>query len=318
MSQNKSTPYHKKPHKRKTRRAAKIFKEMNCAPTVANQRAVPHSCFTPMVLQQIKTAYNQHHPANPIQSTNPTEIWSELKSRLTTCSSEDCWLSEIKNKEARNYIDSTIFAPDHPSKWKKDPNTWLSNYDIYNVLKQYEVPYKQFHMIQPSPIDFDATPSEMNGSCVEDELCKFSIREQLANGKTKIGMIFNLDDHKKSGSHWVSMFLDLEDNFVFFLDSTGESIPNPIYKLVYRIIKEGLTLSPPKQIHFYENCPVEHQYSNTECGMYGLFFIITMLTGKADTREFSTFIDKIMFFKDRRIPDKYMTKLRKRYFNTPP
>ena len=36
-------------------------------------------------------------------------------------------------------------------------------------------------------------------------------------GKTKIGMVVNLDKHNKSGSHWVSLFIDLNNDQIYFL-----------------------------------------------------------------------------------------------------
>ena len=43
--------------------------------------------------------------------------------------------------------------------------------------------------------------------------------------------------------------------------------------------------------------------------------IITMLSNKAENKVFSNYVDKIRFFKDKRIPDKYVFKFRKIYFN---
>jgi hypothetical protein len=55
-----------------------------------------------------------------------------------------------------------------------------------------------------------------------------------------------------------------------------------------------------------QNHPVEHQFGNTECGMYTLFFIITMLK----TNNYGYFNTSHVF------PDKEMKKLRKKYFNS--
>ena len=49
-----------------------------------------------------------------------------------------------------------------------------------------------------------------------------------------------------------------------------------------------------------------HQYSESECGMYCIYFIIQMLLDKS----FSSFQKK-------KIPDKKMLALRKKYFNSP-
>jgi hypothetical protein len=63
------------------------------------------------------------------------------------------------------------------------------------------------------------------------------------------------------------------------------------------------------------NQRVQHQKGNTECGMYSLFFTITMLTGKTDDIKFKNTREKIDFFKKHRIPDKHVEDLRSRYFN---
>jgi hypothetical protein len=64
----------------------------------------------------------------------------------------------------------------------------------------------------------------------------------------------------------------------------------------------------------HTNGTFEHQYSNTECGMYSLFFLITMLTNKYEDKMFKSIKQKISFFKRHRIPDKYVEQLRNEYF----
>jgi len=292
------------------------FKKMNCSPMVKGKTPVNKSCFTTPVLKQIKEEYNQHHPDNIITSTEPTEIWSELKHRFSTCSKEDCWLKVFDNTEIREKMDEYLFAPDQPDEWKNSPNEWLSNFDIMDVLAQYEVTYKNFKVFGPTPIDFDTRPKELNGHCVWEELCIFNLKKYIDSGKTKLGFVFNLDEHNKGGSHWVSMYIDLTDKFIFYMDSAGEKIPKQIDNLVQRIIKQGIELQTPIHLEFYENHPMEHQMGNSECGMYSLYFIITMLTNKTEKRNFTNFIDKINYFKNKRIPDKCMDNFRKIYFNT--
>jgi hypothetical protein len=46
------------------------------------------------------------------------------------------------------------------------------------------------------------------------------------------------------------------------------------------MIEQGKELSRPIHFKFIQNYPKTHQYSNTECGMYSLFFIITFLIGR--------------------------------------
>jgi hypothetical protein len=289
------------------------IKQMNCNPQVKGKTADSNTCFTNEALQKLKISYNKENPSNRINSTDSKQIWSDLKERMTKCKREDCWLQVIKDPNQREELDKQLFAPDMPDEWKKKPNTWLSNFDIMAVLEQYEKSHPHFKMIGPTPIDFDAKPPEKNGKCVWQDLCTFSLKHCLDKHKTKIGIIFNLDKHDQGGSHWISLFLDLEEKFLFFLDSAGESMPKEVKVLVDRIANEGKTLG--MDIKVYENHPLEHQMGNTECGVYSLFFIITMLTNEADGKKLSSFQDKLHFFKDKRIPDKYIQKYRKIYFN---
>jgi len=314
----KQTKYRKKNYRKKHNKTKKLIK-MNCNPAVKNKTPIKNSCFTPDVLNVIKTAYNEYHPSSKITNTNPKEIWYELKQRLSTCKKEDCWLKEIKDAKIINDLNKHLFAPYQPKEWKKNHSAWLSNFDILDVLRQYEKSHKNFKIIGPTPIDFNSRPDDMNGQCVWEDLCGFSLTRFMKRytGKTKIGIVFNLDRHDQGGSHWVSMFVDLEDKFVFYFDSAGDKIKPEISSLANSIIKQASELQPPNVLEFHQNYPVEHQMGNNECGMYSLFFIVTMLTNKIDepNKIFNNYKDKIEFFKKERITDTYMNKYRNIFFN---
>jgi hypothetical protein len=251
--------------------------------------------------------------------TNPKDIWYDLKQRLSTCKKEDCWLKEIKDANIKNKLIKNIFAPYQPKEWKKNRSAWLSNFDISDVLHQYEKSHKNFKIIGPTPIDFNSRPNDMNGQCVWEDLCDFSLSRFMKKykDKTKIGIVFNLDKHDQGGSHWVSLFVDLEDKFVFYFDSAGDKIKPEIESLANIIIKQASELPNPIVLEFHQNYPVEHQMGNNECGMYSLFFIVTMLTNEIDepNKIFNNFKDKIDFFKKERITDRYMNKYRNIFFN---
>jgi len=76
-------------------------------------------------------------------------------------------------------------------------------------------------------------------------------------------------------------------------------------KLVNRIIKQGKQLKIPINFKFDQNYPVEHQYGDTECGIYSLYFIAHMLEDRHDST----------YFKTHKLNDKYMEQFRKVYFN---
>ena len=306
--------------------STKQFKKLNCSPIVQSERASNMTCYSKQILFNIRDEYNKNHRANShIIGDDPSYIWNQLKNRLN-CESEDCWLKEIKDETLRNKIDKIIFAPDSPPEWRRNPNEWLSNFDILEVLSQYEEAYPNFHFIGPTPIDFDTRLKNRNYMCVENDLCHFELSREIENKKNKIGIIFNLDKHNQKGSHWVSMFIDLEDKFIFYFDSTGDKIPKEINVLKNRIIKQAKSLSSPIHLKYKDSRGVQHQLENTECGIYSLFFIVTMLTGDCKCDDLSghhnienrvnmSLKEKIELFQKGRIPDKYIEKYRKIYFN---
>ena len=279
------------------------LEKVNCSPKSKNE-INDFSCYSNKSLYKLRDLWNARHPDAKIISNTPKEIHEQISKHLSSiCNKESCWL---KQKSQFGKIDSDItdsFAPESPPEWKKNPNTWLSSVDIMNVMKQYEKAYKCFDFIGPSPIDFDT--KKIYGECVWEELCKFSLKEQLKSGKTKIGIIFNTDPHNKPGEHWISMFINIKKNIIYFFNSTGDAPPKQIMDLVDRIIDEGRNLIPAINFEFDTNEGTEHQYGDTECGMYSLFFIVHMLEDKLTTNYLKTHILK----------DKYMEKFRKIYFN---
>ena len=97
-------------------------KTMNCSPLVEGQTVSDDTCYTSDALLKIATAYNKNNPTNKIVSTDPKVIFAELKTKLTKCKKEDCWLSQLPESEQK-YLDEFLFAPDKPSEWKKNAGT---------------------------------------------------------------------------------------------------------------------------------------------------------------------------------------------------
>ena len=280
------------------------FVKLNCSPDNKNENH-NYTCYTEEDLHKLKEMWNARHPDRPIKTSISKDIWHQLKSYYANiCNKESCWIRQMtKNtKMEEELLDA--FSPQAPKQWKKNPNEWLSSIDILEVMNQYEKKYKCFEFLGPSPIDYDS--HQLYGECVWEELCHFKLIDQIKNGKTKIGVIFNLDPHYKGGSHWVSLFINIKKSTIFFFDSAGETIPKQIKKFVETVIQQGLKLENPIKFKFDENHPVEHQYKNTECGIYSLFFIIHMLEDKITGHYLKTHILK----------DEYMQKFRKIYFNS--
>jgi hypothetical protein len=275
---------------------------LKCSPKKGKK--LEFSCFDEPTIYKLKELWNLRHLDTKIETNDVKDIWTQLKTNLAgICNKESCWL---KQQFANGKLDKELkesFAPESPDEWKKNPNEWLNSMDILAVMKQYEKAYDCFDFIGPSPIDFDAR--QHYGECVWQELCEFSVEKQIKMGKTKIGMIFNLDPHTKGGSHWVSMFVNIKKKKISFFDSVGDPVPKQVMELVKRIQKQGSLLRTPIIFEFDQNHPVEHQYGDTECGIYSLYFIVHLLEDKHTSQ----------YFKKHILSDKYMEKFRKVYFN---
>lgn len=298
MTKHKSKKHTTQRRNRKHNKTRK-FKKLNCAPDPT--RGHNFTCYNTKNLILIRNAWNSRHPDVKITSSDPKEIWHKLKTYMSaTCQNELCWLKQqfIKNSLNSDLLHNT-FAPKSPDSWKKKPDEWLDSLNILSVMSQYEAKYKCFDFMGPSPINYD-THYE-NGECVWEELCELQITDLLKKNKNKLGIIFNLDPHYKSGSHWVALFVNLKKGTIYYFDSNGIEPPSQIRKLMNNIITQSASIGIDMvKAHNTRR----HQYSNSECGMYSLYFIIEMLKD----RPFQYFLNK-------RVPDKDMRKFRKVYFN---
>jgi hypothetical protein len=279
------------------------YKKVNCSPKPKDELN-EFTCYTNDSLINLRDHWNARHPDVKINSNSPKEIHRQLAEHLKDmCNNEACWL---KQKGAFGNLESELtdsFAPESPPEWKKNPNEWLSSVDIMKVMKQYEKAYKHFDFMGPTPINFDSR--KLYGECVWEELCKFDLDNLMKKGKTMIGIIFNTDPDNKPGQHWISMFINIKKKTIFFFDSTGDPAPHEVMALVKRIQKQGLALKNPIKFKFDSNKGVEHQYGNTECGVYSIYFIVHMLENKTTEHYLKTHILK----------DEYIQKFRKIYFN---
>jgi hypothetical protein len=101
------------------------------------------------------------------------------------------------------------------------------------------------------------------------------------------------------------MFINIKKKQILFFDSTGDKPPNELMVFVNRIKSQGINLKNKIKFKFDSNEGIEHQYGNTECGVYSIFFIVHMLEDKMTGHYLKTHILK----------DEYIEKFRHIYFN---
>lgn len=253
-------------------------KKVYCSPTHKNNK---YSCFNKTSLVKIARAWNKDNATEkPIiikKNMRTPTLWKIINKRLNkTCQGEWCWVQQSFVKSLDDEEINNTFRPVTPREWYGSKNEWLSTVDIENVMIQYENKYDDFLFIGPVPIDFDYEPSM--GSCIVDELCKINLAKLMKNKITKIGIIFNLDKHDQGGSHWVAMFVDINKNGIYYWDSYGEPAPSEVDVLANRLIEQGKKKKLKLKYHVNS---VRHQFQNSECGVYCMYFITKLLQGKS-------------------------------------
>lgn len=252
------------------------------------------TCFDNGDLHLLRNQWNRKNPTRKIRSNNPSVIHKQLKKFQEHCKNELCWLKMVDDVTKQKLIKKD-FAVFHPKNWRMNENEWLSNYDISRVLGQYKEVHSDFDFISPSPIDFD---TKVGDKCVTEKICQFQVQDYLKRGITKIAIPLNLDKHTGNGFHWVTLYMDLKKKFIYYFDSANNKIPPEVTAFIQRV-------SQQMKLKELNNQSVQHQQGGSECGMYVLFFIISMLEGRSPS-----------YFNKRIIRDEEVFKFRKIYFNS--
>ena len=263
-------------------------KHIFCAPDKVNNK---FTCFSFQSLQKIantwnKTVTNKNNKINNslINAQNNDEnkynLWKDIQLKLaktSPCTKDYCLLDNKSLGELEDVeIEFETFRPPKPDEWYKNKNAWLSTTDIQHVILQYENKYPDFEFIGPVPIDFDKKVSL--GGCIVNELCNLDIEKLYKNGKRKIGVVFNLDPHDKPGSHWVSLFVNMNNGGIYFYDSVGKFPTKEISDLMFRIRSQGNNLIKQGKIDFNELEDTHHIKKNIQAAGKGKYRILNSKT----------------------------------------
>jgi hypothetical protein len=309
---------------KKTKKNINTSKNTKCAPFIQPQNiskgskitqsnaniiksATDESCFSIDALRKIAGKWNDSNSINSTMqikfndNTTGKYLWNEINKMMSSkCKTEICWMKQdfIKDSPlARELLKN--FKPMMPKKWESNPIEWLNTIDIRDVMNQYEIKYPDFEFVGPVPMDFDTKLGF--GQCVVDELCKVKLNNLIAKGDTKLGVIFNLDKHTQSGSHWVAMYCDVKGGYIGYWDSYGMKPSPEVVVLMDRLKNQALELGHNLEIKINKK---RHQYKNSECGVYCIYFITSLLDGKS----FEDVVNNI-------VSDDNMNAKRKDFFN---
>ena len=291
----------KRKHRKNKTRKKKLFKKLNCSPSADGHS---FSCYSNEDLFKLKRTWNEKYPNIEITTNDPKLIWRMLKFYLKRkCDKESCWTSElVENQKEKSYLLDS-FSPKSPLNWKKNPNEWLSSVEIINVMKQYERKYPSFLFMGPVPVD---CPSSI--TCSLSGLDVGILINRL--GKTKLGVVYNLDKHDEPGSHWVASYFDFKKGIILYFDSVGIPPPKMILNFLKKI-KDSCqeyyknTFDVDKDVTIYTNT-TRFQFGDSECGIFSMHFIISNLKGT-----------NMHYLNKSDINDEVMNQLRKIYYRPP-
>ena len=244
---------------------------------------------------------------------NALDKW-HVENKRCKAGEEWLWVGRSDQNQELKAIARRSFRPPKPEAWIEKPDTWLSNFNIDDVMVQYEAVEKNHFKY------FGALPSDFyKPNVCQDGLCNMSSPMSLATllkqKKWNLGLIVNFDKTGESGSHWTAIFACLNVRHkmygIYFYNSTTGVPPNDIEQWLQQLKLEVNKVNK-KQIVIHRNT-IQHQFKNTECGMFSINFLAWALKAYKQRSGARTFDGIIQM----RFKDCDMLKMRDEFFRPP-
>jgi hypothetical protein len=268
-----------------------------CAPIAFGNYTSTLTCLAKNELITLAALYNNNvsNKKNRISKSkfkDVAKLIEDFNKKLSTvCKPYDdhCWINQPFLKTADIYK-SIIqnYRPSKPKEWETNYTAWLNTYDILVVMNQYEKSIQNFSFLGVFPVDFMETYNSSN-TCIIQKMCTFNLKSLIDQGKEQIGFVINLDKHDRPGSHWVCMYANIKPSCkkfgVCYYDSLGYPYNRYIETFITVFKKQATEYFDSKSMqNFKIECNrKQHQYKNTECGMYAMIFIILCLENNNET-----------------------------------
>jgi predicted lactoylglutathione lyase len=253
--------------------------DIMCAPGLNYEAG---SCAKLFVLIELAKAYNYSAQdqdkiklSSNLEVLNPQKYKAylvyEINKRVgDKCQTQKCWSKQefmkYMNEKAREEFTKYTYRPDSP----QGRFEWLSTFNINDSMAQYEKKYQGFKFFGAVPMDFADLDLEV-GNIKYDRYYK--------NGITKMGFIFNLDNHDQDGSHWTAMYTDLEKGYIYYFDSFGIKPEKRVRALMRDQARFLNSIGKNMNTIRVDYNKIQHQKENTECGVYSMNFLIRMARG---------------------------------------
>ena len=200
--------------------------------------------------------------------------------KLTNCTDEICVIKQVLPH------DKTAIPTTFKLKGPRDNVKRLSNYDIDGVLSQWCLKNDKFYNWGFNMIDFDKQGASLAKYNMVDILkgdAPLNLGKYGGIVKRPCNIaacIVNTDKYSGGGIHWFAVLCDCrsEPYTVEYFNSSGNPPREQIIDWMERTAKQ-LSTHTGKQVVQKTNVGSRHQYGNSECGLYSLFFIRHRLDG---------------------------------------
>jgi hypothetical protein len=245
--------------------------------------------FEPEEIERLRQVYNKEKGGSQIAPGSPEGVWRQLQQRFH----EEC-----RAGQAICILTNMMNKPKTPDSWSVNRYEWLSSEDIEDVEKRYESIFEGYKFLGTVPIDFDL--KDEFGKCVMSTVCSTKLKSLYDAGNQRIGIVFNTDPHDGPGEHWIALFADLRPELecarITYFDSYAHKPEKEIQILMRRWKEQWDATGIHQQPTILTYNKTRHQYKNSECGVYCLYFHYCCLTETPmDSREGD---DKINIFRD--------------------
>jgi hypothetical protein len=237
------------------------------------------TCYSLKDLRAIAREYNKlSQDKIPLDLPKKDLHESLEKAFRSVCKDELCWISTDKvriSDRTRTEL-RQAFRPQKPLEWYDDRRTWLNTYDIIFVMQQYQLLYKDFEFLGVYPIDF--ANYDNFGKCIGDNLCTMNVRKFT---KERFAIVLNLDYHDEPGSHWVSIYCNLnpkKENYgIYYYDSVASDPPEEVVAFMDKVAAQ-VSSSRKSKLEFVKKYnKIQKQFKNTECGAFSIIFLTQCL-----------------------------------------
>jgi len=123
---------------------------------------------------------------------------------------------------------------------------WYNTININEIINHYENTNKNFLFLGSVEIDFNET---------KQEIYNIDLDKSKRDGFTKFGIISNLDDYRKAGSNWISIYIDMNKGYTYYFDSYGNYPEKYILTLLNKFLKyfENSNLEQKFDIYYFNH-----------------------------------------------------------------